>query len=569
MESPSFARWWRLGGLGLMLVFFAAQTEAVERLKKTVQLYALTSANDFPQRDPQDWRLLGSNDAGKTWTALDVRKGEVFQDRQQRRLFKTGNTTGYETYRLQIDRVRDPKVANSVQLAEIELMGTTENDLEPIPIFTDAITAQGDNPPSELAGKLFDGRVETKWLDNKPRDRSTCASWVQWQYAAPAETVVTNISQLAALRARANDGYRVQIEGVVVGRTGADHEWSIADAAGCVEISALAGEEGLQPGQFVTFSGVSQWRSGKVRLTNGAIRVRGADSATIPEPIHLEQPLAERENLKWVEIEGVVRYRRSDGGELSFDVQDEGAAIRVYWRGTTDSLSLPPAGTRVTVRGLCRGAFNERGAWVVAGLWAAGAEAVTPAGSLVQNGRTPNGATSAKSAALVPDTLTKIEQIRRLTQEQLQRRPHVKFRGVVTELFGAFMQDDTAGVEVAFQGNESRKVTEPGTYIEVEGWGGLGDAGNPVVSADRVMVLGKGKWPEPQRMSLSQLMSGRTDAQWIELEGVGTFDGWGASAVDLLRTGCDGEHERGCCGFGEESGRCGGAGAGSGCHRTG
>src|SRR5690349_21690856 len=136
-------RGWWLGLLCMVgLVAFVSPAAATERLKKVVQQYALTSANDFPQRDPQDWRLLGSNDGGKTWTTLDTRKDEVFRDRQQRRVFKTSNAAGFETYRLQIDRVRDPKVANSVQLAEIELMGATEDDLEPIPIFTDTVTAQ-------------------------------------------------------------------------------------------------------------------------------------------------------------------------------------------------------------------------------------------------------------------------------------------------------------------------------------------------------------------------------------------------------------------------------------------
>src|ERR1019366_1324480 len=73
------------------------------RIQKVIHQYALTSANDFPQRDPQDWRLLGSNDGGKPWTALDVRKGEIFQERHQRRLFKIANQTAFETYRLQID----------------------------------------------------------------------------------------------------------------------------------------------------------------------------------------------------------------------------------------------------------------------------------------------------------------------------------------------------------------------------------------------------------------------------------------------------------------------------------
>jgi signal transduction histidine kinase len=514
-------RWYAWAALIGLAIFFGllSPTGAAQRLKKTVQQYALTSANDFPQRDPIEWRLLGSNDGGKTWTTLDTRKNEIFPERQQRRVFKVNKPAAFEVYRLQIDLVRDPKVANSVQLAEIELLGATESDLEPIPIFTDTITTQGDNPPSETVAKLFDGRVETKWLD-KPRARETCASWVQWQYAAPAETVVTNISQLIALRARANDGYRVQIESVVVGRTGVGDEWSVADASGCVEISQVNGAEVLQPGQPITFSGMSVWEVRKVGVTNGVAKIRGPKSPTVPEQIVLEQPLAVRENLKWVEVEGDVRYRRFEENETSFDLHDEGVAMRVYWRGEKDSLALPATGTRVSVRGLCRGAFTDQGVWVASGLWAAGADAVTLAGVQSRIGNVPPGAATPKSAAQVPGTLTKIEQLRRLTQEQLNQRPHVRFRGVVTELVGAFMQDDTAGVEVAFQGNESRKVTEPGLYIEVEGWGGLSDAGSPVVSADRVTVLGKGKWPEPQRMSLSQLMSGRTDAQWIEVEGV-------------------------------------------------
>jgi signal transduction histidine kinase len=497
------------------VLLLAPATPAAERLQKAVQQYALTSANDFPQRDPLDWRLLGSNDGGKTWTPLDARKGELFPERQQRRLFRITNPAGFNTYRLQIDRVRTPGVANSVQLAEIELMGATEADLEPIPIFTDAITAQGDNPPAETVAKLFDGRVETKWLDNKPRDRSTCASWVQWQYAAPAETVVTNIGQLLALRARARDGYRVQVDtAMVAGATGRPGEWSVVDPTGCLEIAGLAGGETLASGQTVSFSGTSDWSAKQPVLRDGQIKV--ARPAAAPEPIILEQPLTARERLKWVEVEGEVRYQRL-GDERSFDVCDEGASMRVYWRGPEDSLSVPPSGSRVAVRGVCRGAFNDQGSWVAASLWAAGAEAVTRVDSRSRDGKP---VVPAKGAPAPSTTLTKIEQIRRLTPEQLQSRPPVKLRGVITELMGAFMQDDTAGVEVAFQGNESRKVTESGLYIEVEGWGGLGDVGNPVVSADRVTVLGKGKWPEPQRMSLSQLMSGRMDAQWIELEGV-------------------------------------------------
>src|SRR6185295_4739314 len=181
-----------------------SSTTNSEHFGKSIRQYALTSGNDFPQRDPQDWRLLGSNDGGKTWVTLDSRKNEFFRERHQRRVFKISNDKAFEMYRLQIDRIVN-RVANSVQLAEIELMGETETDLSPVPAFTDIITAQGDNPPSETIAKVFDGRVETKWLD-RPTNRLTCATWIQWQYSSPASTLVTNVSQLLTLRARASGG---------------------------------------------------------------------------------------------------------------------------------------------------------------------------------------------------------------------------------------------------------------------------------------------------------------------------------------------------------------------------
>ncbi len=84
-----------------------------------VTSYALTSANDFPGRDPRDWQLQGSND-DQAWTNVDVQTGQTFPERFQTRKFNTTpvNTTAYTYYRLNI-------TANSgeplVQLADIRL----------------------------------------------------------------------------------------------------------------------------------------------------------------------------------------------------------------------------------------------------------------------------------------------------------------------------------------------------------------------------------------------------------------------------------------------------------------
>ena len=67
----------------------------------TVKQYALTSANDAPDRDPKDWDFQGSND-GATWTTLDSRSGQDFGKRYEMRTFDVAGDTAYTHYRLRI-----------------------------------------------------------------------------------------------------------------------------------------------------------------------------------------------------------------------------------------------------------------------------------------------------------------------------------------------------------------------------------------------------------------------------------------------------------------------------------
>ncbi|MDD5135180.1 MAG: hypothetical protein PHP01_07205, partial [Phycisphaerae bacterium] len=87
--------------------------------------YTITSANDAEERDPKSWNLKGSNNGGANWDTLDTRTGELFASRFEKRTFLFTNSTGYNIYRLEITDVRNLPAANSVQLAEIELIGTT------------------------------------------------------------------------------------------------------------------------------------------------------------------------------------------------------------------------------------------------------------------------------------------------------------------------------------------------------------------------------------------------------------------------------------------------------------
>jgi len=490
---------------------------ATASTRKTIRQYALISANDFPQRDPQDWTFLGFDDGSRTWITLDVRTNELFSARQQRKVYQIANTKAFGMYRFQIDRVRDPNAASSVQLAEIELMGQNENDRSPTPSFTDELSAGGDNPPAETVAKLFDGRVETKWLDWAPNE-STRASWIQWQYARPAQDAVTNLSQLSALQSQAGNGIRVRIQAIVAGRLAPGGKFCLVDATGCIVLDQI-GQTAPQDGQTIFIDGLLQWVGGRMDIKEGSVQFPVLAEAPVPEHMVLEQPLTANANLKWVEIEGEIAYPHITGTEISFDVQNGPASMRVYFPNQKQSEPLPPPGTKVRVRGVCLAGFKENGQWVAARLWAAGPASVSVVDEEVQT-KSPTVFQSARPALNNPATVDTIGQIRQLSLEALKTNPPVRIRGVVTDELEGFVQDETAGIEVIFSPGAKRKINAFGDYIEVEGSAGVDDIGSPEIRADKVIVLGTGNPPRPETLTPGQLASGQTDARWIEVEGV-------------------------------------------------
>ena len=111
---------WCIDGPGALVLWQAELSQAA-----VVAAYTLTSANDVPARDPQQWTFAGSND-GAAWTALDTRSLPApFESRAQAKAFSLTNTTAYRFYRFAFV----PKAGVShFQVAEIALAGV---DLKP------------------------------------------------------------------------------------------------------------------------------------------------------------------------------------------------------------------------------------------------------------------------------------------------------------------------------------------------------------------------------------------------------------------------------------------------------
>jgi signal transduction histidine kinase len=529
-------------GLGLILGWAAvvraetnlAPTSAPPGVQRLIRGYALTSANDFPERDPQDWRLLGSNDGGETWTALDIRRGEVFPERHQRRVFACANPSLFNMYRLEIDRVHAPTTADAVQLAEIEPIG----DPDPAPLFCDQISAQGQNLPAETASQAFDGRADTKWLDFASDRPETRSSWIQWRYLDHRGLALTNFHQLRSLRARADEGYAVHIEATVVGPVPATHQLCLLDETGFLDLTAPGETVTATPGQQILLTGTSQWSDPKVTVRRPVLREVGAPAPQEPRRIQIEQSAGADDELRWVEAEGRAQFVREIEGGLTFDLMDNArrASVRVLH---SDPAYPPPAeGASVRVRALCGGILDNEGNRVAGLLWTAGMESVftvspsdAPARPLASSPQIP-------VAAPAGSVLTQVDQIRHLSWEGLpiaprskvrrgdySNAPRVKIRGVVTDSAGSCLEDATGGIEIWLHDQVASQAQTLGAYVEVEGRailaGGHGATGQgPVIEVDHMRLLGNGMMPEPVRPSWSLLASGQMDAQWVEVDAV-------------------------------------------------
>jgi hypothetical protein len=79
--------------------------------------YSITSANDAPDRDPENWTLSASNDSA-TWVPLDARIGMDFPSRYQTRAFFIVNPDSYAYYKLDISC----DMGSTTQLAEIDFV---------------------------------------------------------------------------------------------------------------------------------------------------------------------------------------------------------------------------------------------------------------------------------------------------------------------------------------------------------------------------------------------------------------------------------------------------------------
>ncbi|KZS41133.1 hypothetical protein AWE51_23575 [Aquimarina aggregata] len=142
---------------------------------KIVNTLTLTSPNDAPDRDPENFRLLGSNN-GIDFTLLQNWDEQFFIIPFEKKVLPFSNTKAYSYYRLEITKNRDD--VSLTQIAEIELRGpnqealntnsileNSEIKLYPVPA-KNTITLEGEFPENSVMHII--NTTEKKILRSKP-----------------------------------------------------------------------------------------------------------------------------------------------------------------------------------------------------------------------------------------------------------------------------------------------------------------------------------------------------------------------------------------------------------------
>ena len=156
-------------------------------------------------------------------------------------------------------------------------------------------------------------------------------------------------------------------------------------------------------------------------------------------------------------------------------------------------------------------------------------------------------AAPATAPAGILHTIATAHEVHSLSSQEAARAYPVHVRGVVTyydqnpgDGNGAmFVQDATGTIFVKIAQRVIESV-RPGTLIDLRGVSNPGEFA-PIVADPQIAVIGYSGLPEnPHRVSLTRLLTGAEDGQWVEVEGVVHSLVEDARHVDLQLTMADG-----------------------------
>ena len=237
----------------------------------------------------------------------------------------------------------------------------------------------------------------------------------------------------------------------------------------------------------------------------------------VPSPIvsSLNAPMTDSEAPQWLNVEGRVAFVSRSGRGLQFELRSQQDSI---WVTVVDGKELDPTrllNSRIFVSGIGRAVMTPNRDRVLGELSVATSDDIA-----IQEDSL--GAIAASGAA---PTLLTVGKIQGLSNEEASRHLPVRIQGVVTSIAPPMfrymsVQDETRGIFVRLSSSVKSSVVV-GQLCEVVGHTDAGDFA-PVLVAENVNIIGKGRMPSPSRPAWKELINGSMDIQWVELQGLVT-----------------------------------------------
>jgi hypothetical protein len=174
----------------------------------------LTSANDAPERDPSSFVLSGSYD-GSNFVQIASNSVPVFTNRFVKQTILFDNNIPYLHYRLMFPTVVNaPNAANSMQIAEVELLGVlapTDVTIPGDPI----VPSSNNNPGSEGVANAIDNVTGTKYLNFDAANNALPTGFTVTP--GVGDTIVNGLTLTSANDAPERDPSSYQLQGSVDG----------------------------------------------------------------------------------------------------------------------------------------------------------------------------------------------------------------------------------------------------------------------------------------------------------------------------------------------------------------
>lgn len=237
------------------------------------------------------------------------------------------------------------------------------------------------------------------------------------------------------------------------------------------------------------------------------VRIQGRGDWPKPDVLALDQRLPARDNFRWVQVEGVVKFQTTDDQFVNLELTDGTVPVQVRAAKSAAELLRGRSNVLVRVTGVCEGVAEQKGIITPGVIWATG-----------ENGLTIVATTSAKalSNAEAPPAATASAPV---AQGFYSTRGVVTFHDHVWGKDYIFVQENSAPAIVRLEDESFRRSFRVGKLVDL---GGAFDASQslPIITPLVVTDLGMHALPTPIPLAPGDSPQGLRDGQWCELKGV-------------------------------------------------